>query len=210
MLPTIIMHFTVALVVLRTAIGVKGLGTTLPNFDNVTVLEIGSSVSPFNETGNGTGDICDTTKIRIIGGSKASQGDFPYQVSIQHSGWQLRHFCGGSVIDEQHVLTAAHCVDGKGPGDIRVIAGDVMLDRSRCTSVRRSVSAIFMHENYDYNTLENDIALLRGPSDLPQNLQFVEVPIISAENCSDDKNEYDVRDGMICAGCREGGKDSCQ
>jgi hypothetical protein len=36
-----------------------------------------------------------------------------------------------------------------------------MLDRSSCTSVRRSVAAVFVHENYSSYTLENDIALLR-------------------------------------------------
>jgi secreted trypsin-like serine protease len=48
-----------------------------------------------------------------------------------------------------------------GPGNIKVIAGDETLDRSSCTSVRRSVSAIFVHENYSTDTFENDIALLR-------------------------------------------------
>jgi hypothetical protein len=38
----------------------------------------------------------------------------------------------------------------------------------------------------------------------------VEVPIISAQNCSNNINQYDIREGMICAGCKEGGKDSCQ
>jgi hypothetical protein len=46
------------------------------------------------------------------------------------------------------------------PGDINIVAGDVLLDRSSCTSVRRSVSAIFMHKDYNQN-LENDIAIIR-------------------------------------------------
>jgi hypothetical protein len=41
-------------------------------------------------------------------------------------------------------------------------------------------------------------------------LKYAEVPIISAENCATDKNDYDIFDGMICAGCKEGGRDSCQ
>jgi hypothetical protein len=47
------------------------------------------------------------------------------------------------------------------PWDIKIVAGDVMLDRSSCTSVKRSVSAIFMHEQYNHSTLQNDIALIR-------------------------------------------------
>jgi hypothetical protein len=47
------------------------------------------------------------------------------------------------------------------PGDIRIIAGVVMLNRSSYTIVRHSVSAIFVHENYSADTHENDIALIR-------------------------------------------------
>jgi len=52
-------------------------------------------------------------------------------------------------------------LSSKDPGDINIVAGDVMLDRSSCTSVRRSVSAVFMHEEYDIHTFKNDIALIR-------------------------------------------------
>merc|ERR1712002_405377 len=44
---------------------------------------------------------------RIVGGDAAAGGEFPWQVSLQQFG---RHFCGGSVIGKNHVMTAAHCV----------------------------------------------------------------------------------------------------
>ena len=44
---------------------------------------------------------------RIIGGSDAAEGQFPYQVSLKLYG---RHICGGSVIAANWVITAAHCV----------------------------------------------------------------------------------------------------
>ncbi|HEY1358959.1 MAG TPA: serine protease [Thermoleophilaceae bacterium] len=44
---------------------------------------------------------------RIIGGTDASPGDFPYQVLLDVDGGQ----CGGSIIDQRHVVTAAHCVE---------------------------------------------------------------------------------------------------
>lgn len=46
---------------------------------------------------------------RVVGGSSAYRGQFPWMVSVQRRG---RHFCGGVIIDRRHVLTAAHCLRG--------------------------------------------------------------------------------------------------
>lgn len=45
---------------------------------------------------------------RIVGGIDANVGQFPYQVSLQRKDGS--HFCGGSILNKNFVLTAAHCV----------------------------------------------------------------------------------------------------
>lgn len=44
---------------------------------------------------------------RIVGGSNANNGQFPHQISLRIG---ESHICGGSIISQNYVVTAAHCV----------------------------------------------------------------------------------------------------
>ncbi len=49
---------------------------------------------------------------RIVGGRAARDGEFPWQISIYRFNSMQVSFCGGSIIDKNTILTAAHCVSG--------------------------------------------------------------------------------------------------
>ncbi|XP_067628968.1 chymotrypsin-2-like [Eurosta solidaginis] len=94
---------------------------------------------------------------RIVGGEKATEAAAPWQVSIQNI--YGSHFCGGAIITNQFVVTAASCVSGLQKNWIKVVAGtndwmDFGIDML-------DVTEIFVHCNFDKPLYHNDIALLK-------------------------------------------------
>ncbi|KAL6065676.1 hypothetical protein STEG23_028037 [Scotinomys teguina] len=101
--------------------------------------------------------------VGIVGGHSAPQGKWPWQVSLRIYSYYWAswvHICGGSIIDPQWVLTAAHCIHKRDadPSSFRIHAGDVYLYGGK---ELLKVSQIIIHPNYVHGVLGSDVALLR-------------------------------------------------
>jgi secreted trypsin-like serine protease len=103
----------------------------------------------------------DTESEKIVGGQNARRGRLPWQVSLQFPfDQEFEHFCGGSIVNERWIVTAAHCADGVPARLMRVVAGDHSLTVSEGVEQAVSVSRAVIHPRYNPEAFENDIALL--------------------------------------------------
>ncbi|WP_370250941.1 trypsin-like serine protease [Nioella sp.] len=99
---------------------------------------------------------------RVMGGCPVSIGDFPWMVSLNQANARNRfdgHFCGGSVIADRWVLTAAHCVDSLNPNNpagLEIYASSSSLQGG---GTAFDVDRVYVHAGYQ-GVGRNDIALL--------------------------------------------------
>ncbi|XP_031749650.1 serine protease 27-like [Xenopus tropicalis] len=96
---------------------------------------------------------------RIMGGQAAAQNKWPWQVSLRDTNG--RHFCGGSLINNKWVVSAAHCINN--PSDLSsivVFLGSYMLSEPNQQEIRVAVMRIIVHPRYDKYSSINDISLL--------------------------------------------------
>jgi secreted trypsin-like serine protease len=184
----------------------------------------------------------DDFEAKVVGGQPAAEGQYPWLVAVGDAGSgdpYDRWFCGGSVIAEDVVLTAAHCVDEVAdPEDLVVFSGSVDLESDDLVET----AVTDLHIAHDYNEpvdTANDWALLHlddaldvEPVDLgtepeefdvletagwgetgsgyPAVANWVEVPFVSDDDCEAAYPGWVDPQTMLCAGDLEnGGVDSC-
>ncbi|XP_075210710.1 trypsin-7-like isoform X2 [Lycorma delicatula] len=182
---------------------------------------------------------------RIVGGKPTDVNEFPWMARLSYFN---KFYCGGMLINDRYVMSAAHCVKGFMWFMIKVTFGE----HDRCAKNQKPESRFVIRVltgDFSYFNFNHDISLLRlndrvpvtetiRPICLPKNpdelyegtraiaagwgtlkedgdpaciLQEVEVPVMSNDECR--RTGYFpkmISDNMLCAGYKEGMKDSCQ
>jgi trypsin len=129
---------------------------------------------------------------RIVGGSNVTPGKYPFMVSVQLSG---SHYCGGTLIDANWVLTAAHCTVGKAASSFKAKVGITYLSEN-ATGKTYNVSAIKIHPGYGTPKSDsNDASLLQ----LSGTVNTTNYPPIHISNSTYDYLEA-AGTGLVTAG----------
>jgi len=123
---------------------------------------------------------CDGSKDAIVGGEEADPHSIPFQVSLRQKDADDWHFCGGSVVGPNHIVTAAHCtVIWDSPAEVEVVAGEHDRSVDEGTEQRVQVSKLTVHESYGSpKNYENDIAIweLAEPLEFNEYVAPVQLP----------------------------------
>ncbi|OEJ23582.1 peptidase S1 [Streptomyces agglomeratus] len=104
----------------------------------------------------------DRPSAYIIGGAAKPNGTYPFMAALLNKGRDSavdRQFCGGSLLSQDVVMTAAHCVEGTKAKTIEVTVGRTLLSDKRQGSLR-NVADIVVHPRYAKGNEAYDMALL--------------------------------------------------
>ncbi|MBY5661249.1 trypsin-like serine protease [Rhizobium leguminosarum] len=149
------------------------MSTSISRILNVTavMLLLGSPALAQQDT-----DFAGEDGGRVIGGQTAKKGEWPWQVKILAPDPEQRGrfggHCGGSLISQRWILTAAHCVTSGRSGKQDLFARDLLIveGKSKIDKVIAvdgpdkpglAVEEVIIHEDFDRKVFANDIALIK-------------------------------------------------
>ena len=113
--------------------------------------------------------------IRIVGGSTTEVNEYPWQIGLSYK-TNSRVFCGGTLISDQWILTAAHCTRGDAASKLKVVLGehDTNSNTETNSTIYLGVAKIVEHPYYSAYTYNYDFSLVK----LKSKVDFVANPNI--------------------------------
>ncbi|MFR9731247.1 S1 family peptidase [Saccharopolyspora sp. MS10] len=127
----------------------------------------GASAPPRSESAGPVG-------ARIVGGEAASTAQYPWAVYLTDSAGN--QFCGGTIVGDTKVVTAAHCVTGSAPSRITVVAGRD--DKTTEEGTEAAVRDVWVHPRFQSASTGADVAVLT----VDQSLNRRTLPLASARD----------------------------
>ncbi|XP_014483134.1 PREDICTED: trypsin-1-like [Dinoponera quadriceps] len=118
---------------------------------------------------------------QVVGGEDAPRSAYPFIVSLQ---WGIanvfsHHFCAGSILNENWIVTAAHCINAvPSVGLFQISAGRHKLRQRESSKQNVHVAKTWVHENYGGSVGPYDIGLLKlsGPLKMTKEVQAIKLP----------------------------------
>ncbi|XP_072440843.1 coagulation factor X-like [Chiloscyllium punctatum] len=112
--------------------------------------------------------------VRIVGGQECPLGQCPWQVLLVDENG--KGFCGGTILTETLVVTAAHCLNET--ATITAVVGEFNVREDEHTEQRLEVEAVIAHPHFQRRNYDNDIAVLqlKEPMQFNQNVVPICLP----------------------------------
>ena len=112
---------------------------------------------PTNTTGSACNCGIPNRSMRIVGGQETEVNEYPWQVGLVSKRGRTP-WCGGTLISDRHVMTAAHCTAGETTNSMAVLLGEHRIDDGNFNRVK--ISAINDDPLYDDNSFQYDFSIL--------------------------------------------------
>ncbi|XP_032515459.1 trypsin, alkaline B-like [Danaus plexippus] len=127
---------------------------------------------------------------RIVGGQNTNIERYPFMSGmLENSFWGIRQMCGGTLITNRAVVSAAHCYSGLSPSALRVRLGSTYASSGGQVQV---VSRIIMHPQYNSRLIINDVAVIRLQNSVSMSNQIQVARIAGPQYNLPDNTRLDV------------------
>jgi secreted trypsin-like serine protease len=136
---------------------------------------------------------------RVIGGTQTTNKEHPWQLSLQTRFGG--HLCGASLIRNDLVITAAHCVDAFGARDFRIYGKSSTGEMKKLRRLAR-VKSIHIHPDFKEKNLAHDIAILKlkRPISLSSEVKTIRIPDNTKNDFNFSENFKGIDGKLISSG----------